>query len=114
MSGYVLAQPGPKHPLWPAVRRPECLRLLLERGADTHKAPGIMEQATSTNNRDAVRLLLQAGVDPDSKKDGTYTPLCSAIRDNRPELFTMLLAHGADPNLRALELPAWKCITHPD
>lgn len=104
--------PGPEHALWSAVSRPDCLRILLARGADMQKAPGIMEQATSINSVEAVRLLLQAGVDPNCKKDGIYTPLCSAIRDDRPDIVGLLLAHGADPNLMASEYPTWKCITH--
>ena len=104
--------PGPEHVLWSAVHRPGCLRILLARGADIRKTPGLMEQATSVNSIDAVRVLLQAGMDPNSKKDGIYTPLCSAIRDDRPDIFALLLSHGADPNLMASEYPAWKCITH--
>lgn len=104
--------PAPKHVLWPAIYRPACLRILLARGADIRKTPGIMEQATSINNIDAIRILLQAGIDPNSKKDGIYTPLCSAIRDNRRDIFTLLLANGADPNVMASEHPAWKCVTH--
>jgi ankyrin repeat protein len=104
--------PGPEHVLWSAVHRPGCLRILLARGADIKKAPGLMEQATSVNSIDAVRVLLQAGMDPNSKKDGIYTPLCSAIRDDRPDILALLLHHGADPNLMASEYPAWKCITH--
>ncbi|KGO47896.1 hypothetical protein PEX1_064950 [Penicillium expansum] len=104
--------PGPEHVLWSAVHRPGCLRILLAWGADVKKTPGLMEQATSVNNIDAVRVLLQAGMDPNSKKDGIYTPLCSAIRDDRPDILTLLLHHGADPNVMASEWPAWKCITH--
>ncbi|KAJ5295274.1 hypothetical protein PENANT_c001G04745 [Penicillium antarcticum] len=104
--------PGPEHVLWSAVHRPGCLRILLARGADVKKTPGLMEQATSVNNIDAVRVLLQAGMDPNSKKDGIYTPLCSAIRDDRPDILTLLIHHGADPNVMASEYPAWKCITH--
>ncbi|KAL4883563.1 ankyrin repeat-containing domain protein [Aspergillus karnatakaensis] len=104
--------PGPEHALWSAVYRHDCLRILLARGADIHKTPGLMEQATSVNSIDAVRVLLQAGVSPNLKKDGIYTPLCSAIRDDRPDIITLLLHHGADPNLMASEYPAWKCITH--
>ncbi|KAJ5770668.1 uncharacterized protein N7511_002719 [Penicillium nucicola] len=104
--------PGPEHVLWSAVHRPGCLRILLARGADIKKTPGLMEQATSVNNIDAVRVLLQAGMDPNSKKDGIYTPLCSSIRDDRPDILALLLHHGADPNLMASEYPAWKCITH--
>lgn len=104
--------PGPKHLLWPSVYQPAFLRLLLARGADFKKAPGIMELATSVNNIESVRVLLNAGVDPNAKKDGVYTPLCSAIRDNRGDIVTLLLANGADPNLQASEFPCFKCVTH--
>lgn len=104
--------PGPKHPLWPCTYRPKALQLLLARGANFKKCPGILELATSINNMESVTTLLKAGVDPNAKKDGTYTPLCSAIRDNRTELVSLLLANGADPNLMASEYPAFKCVTH--
>lgn len=104
--------PGPKHILWPSIYQPAFLRLLLARGADFEKAPGIMELATSVNNIESVRILLSAGVDPNSKKDGVYTPLCSAIRDNREEIVSLLLSSGADPNLPASEYPCFKCVTH--
>ncbi|PSR79962.1 ankyrin repeat-containing domain protein [Coniella lustricola] len=104
--------PGPKHLLWPSAYHPPFLRLLLQRGADFKKAPGIMELATSVNNIESVRTLLNAGVDPNAKKDGVYTPLCSAIRDNRGDIVTLLLANGADPNTPASEYPCFKCVTH--
>ncbi|GKZ34467.1 hypothetical protein AbraIFM66950_004742 [Aspergillus brasiliensis] len=104
--------PGPEHVLWLAISRPACLRLLLNSGADIKKTPGLMEQATSMNNIEAVRTLLEVGLDPNAKKDGTYTPLCSAIRDNRADILNLLLEHGANPNVMASEYPAWKCITH--
>ncbi|CAH0015525.1 unnamed protein product [Clonostachys rhizophaga] len=104
--------PGPKHMLWPATYQSPCLQLLLKHGADYKKAPGIMELAASVNNIESVRILLKAGVDPNAKKDGTYTPLCTSIRDNRPDIFHLLLNNGADPNTPALEYPCFKCITH--
>ncbi|RYP75513.1 hypothetical protein DL771_002398 [Monosporascus sp. 5C6A] len=104
--------PGPKHMLWPAVPMPRMLELLLARGADARKAPGVMELATSENNIESVRVLLKAGVDPNAKKDGIYTPLCSSIRDDRADIFDLLLANGADPNLPSAEYPAFKCVTH--
>ncbi|KAK7981633.1 hypothetical protein PG996_009324 [Apiospora saccharicola] len=104
--------PGPKHMLWPAIHHTPCLRLLLARGADPKKAPGVMELAASINNIESVRCLLKAGVDPNAKKDGVYTPLCSSIRDNRADIFQLLLANGADPNVPASEYPAFKCVTH--
>lgn len=104
--------PGPKHLLWPAAYQPPLLKLLLARGADCRRAPGVMELATSINNIESVRLLLHHGVDPNAKKDGVYTPLCSAIRDDRADIVTLLLANGADPNLPASEYPCFKCVTH--
>ncbi|KAJ4424447.1 hypothetical protein N0V82_000969 [Gnomoniopsis sp. IMI 355080] len=104
--------PGPKHLLWPSTYQPAFLRLLLARGADPRKAPGIMELATSVNSLESVRILLNSGVDPNAKKDGVYTPLCSAIRDNRADIVSLLLANGADPNVPASEYPCFKCVTH--
>ncbi|RDA85895.1 hypothetical protein CP532_2706 [Ophiocordyceps camponoti-leonardi (nom. inval.)] len=104
--------PGPKHMLWPATYQPPCLEVLLAHGADHKKCPGIMELATSINRVESVQMLLNAGVDPNAKKDGVYTPLCTSIRDNRGDIFQLLLANGADPNLRASEYPAFKCVTH--
>lgn len=104
--------PGPKHLLWPSTYQPAFLRLLLARGADHRKAPGIMELATSVNSIDSVRVLLSNGVDPNAKKDGVYTPLCSAIRDDRADIVSLLLANGADPNVPASEYPCFKCVTH--
>jgi ankyrin repeat protein len=104
--------PGPKHPLWPSTYKPQCLQLLLARGADPKKAPGIMELATSVNNIESISILLKSGVSPNIRKDGVYTPLCSAIRDNRPQIVSLLLASKADPNLPASEYPAFKCVTH--
>lgn len=71
-----------------------------------------VELAASINNIESVRCLLKAGVDPNAKKDGVYTPLCSSIRDNRADIFQLLLANGADPNVPASEYPAFKCVTH--
>ncbi|KAI5456465.1 ankyrin repeat-containing domain protein [Mariannaea sp. PMI_226] len=104
--------PGPKHMLWPATYQTPCLQAILKAGADPKKAPGILELATSVNNIESVRVLIKAGVDINAKKDGVYTPLCTSIRDDRPDIFHLLLSSGADPNCPASEYPAFKCITH--
>ncbi|KAL6708743.1 hypothetical protein ACN47E_002439 [Coniothyrium glycines] len=104
--------PGPKHPLWPSTYKPKALQLLLQRGADHKKTPGVMELASSLKKLDSVKILVEAGVSPNLRKDGVYTPLCSAIRDNSADIVTYLLEHGADPNFNASEYPAFKCITH--
>ncbi|KAF8851011.1 ankyrin [Acephala macrosclerotiorum] len=98
--------------LWPSTYQPQCLQILLSHGAEHKKCPGIMELAVSINNIESVRILLKAGVSPDIKKDGTYTPLCTAIRDDRPDLVKLLLSNGAGPNTMASEYPAFKCVTH--
>lgn len=103
---------GPKHPLWPATYLPPALKLLIEKGAKTRMASGNIELAASLNNIESIQILLDAGVSPNEKKDGVYTPLCSAIRDDRADIVKLLLAHKADPNLMASEYPAWKCISH--
>jgi ankyrin repeat protein len=104
--------PGPKHVLWPSISHSQCLQLLLSHGADYKKCPGIMELAASINSVESVRILLKAGVDPNTKNDGTYTTLCTAIRDNRTELLQLPLSNGADPNIMESEYPCFKCITH--
>lgn len=104
--------PGPKHPLWPSTYKPKALQLLLERGADTKKTPGVMELAASLKKLESIKVLLAAGVSPNLRKDGVYTPLCSAIRDNSSDIVTYLLENGADPNYNAAEYPTFKCITH--
>lgn len=104
--------PGPKIMLWPAVHQPAILEILLERGSDLRRAPGVLELATSINSRKAIDLLLKHGADPNAKKDGIYTPLCSAIRDNHEDLVELLIAAGADPNVTALEFPVYKCVTY--
>jgi ankyrin repeat protein len=104
--------PGPKHPLWPSTYKPKALQLLLQRGADHKKTPGVMELASSLKKLDSIKILINAGVSPNLRKDGVYTPLCSAIRDNSPDIVTYLLENGADPNFNAAEYPAFKCITH--
>ena len=104
--------PGPKHPLWPSTYKPKCLALLLARGADHKKTPGVMELASSLKKLESIKILIEAGVSPNLRKDGVYTPLCSAIRDDSRDIVTYLLENGADPNFNASEYPAFKCITH--
>jgi ankyrin repeat protein len=102
--------PGPKHLLWPSSYHAPCLKLMLDSGADPKKCPGLMELAASLNNIDSIRLLIKAGVDPNVRKDGVYTALCTSIRDNRNDIFELLLASGADPNLNASEYPTFKAV----
>jgi ankyrin repeat protein len=56
-----------------------------------------------------VRLLLEAGADPNRESGGESegTPVCAAASWGRTEVVRLLLQHGADPNQveRADEVP---------
>lgn len=93
-------QQGEGFPLAVAVRRPEILKMLLAAGADVKSYQGLIELAVWGNNLESVKILLEAGVPIDEKHQNCYTPLTTAVRDNRPEILAFLLAHGADPNLK--------------
>ena len=71
--------PAPKHPLWPSTYEPKALELMISRGADVKKAPGIMELASSINSIESVKILLKAGVSPNIKKDGIFVSFFNTI-----------------------------------
>ena len=98
-------QKGEGFPLAGAVRRPEILKMLLAAGADVKSYQGLIELAVWGNNLESVKILLEAGVPIDEKHQNCYTPLTTAVRDNRPEMLAFLLAHGADPNLKGEDVP---------
>jgi ankyrin repeat protein len=81
----------------------QCLRLLLDHATDV---PAIASQAlaapVSTNDLDAVRLLLEAGADPRRYVDDDGEP-CPAVyaavnAGCAAGLVELLLAHGAEPD----------------
>lgn len=86
-----------------AADPPACLRLLIDHGADV---AGLAEQALaapiSTDDVEAVRVLLEAGADPARYRNDDGEP-ASVVRAALAagcdlELIELLLAHGADPN----------------
>lgn len=86
-----------------------CLRLLLERGA-RNEGTNTLGAAISVADTEAVRLLLDAGVDPHvpipedafaeaDDKEATIAPVRAAIQwRGDAEMIELVLAHGADPN----------------
>jgi hypothetical protein len=64
--------PGPKHPLWPSTYKPKALQLLLARGSDHRKTPGVMELAASLKKLESVKILIEAGVSPNVRKVGLH------------------------------------------
>ena len=81
----------------------ECLRLLLHHAADVAQiARMALAAPISTNDTEGVRLLLEAGADPNRYADDADPPspvVYAAVRSGcSAELTGLLLAHGADPD----------------
>ena len=80
----------------------EAVAALLDHGADPQGDPrnplGVRPVHAATAHRDAaaLRLLLDAGADPDAAQRGGFTPLHAAAQHDDPELARLLLDHGAD------------------
>ncbi len=81
----------------------ECLRLLLGHATDVAQiARMALAAPISTNYTEGVRLLLEAGADPNRYADDADSPspvVYAAVRAGcSAELTGLLLAHGADPD----------------
>lgn len=57
-------------------------------------------KATERGETSIVRLLLSAGVSPNTQDKEGWTPLMLAARDNRQDILQMLLDSGAHPDVR--------------
>jgi len=81
--------------------RAPTVALLLERGADVgavaRNAMQVQPLHSATAGRDleSVRLLLDAGADPDARQHGGWTPLMAARQHGDAEIERLLLARGA-------------------
>jgi ankyrin repeat protein len=85
-----------------------CLRLLIDYGADVAElAEQALAAPISTNDLQAVRVLLEAGADPARYRndDGQPAPVVSAAlaAGCELELIELLLGHGADPDAPGLD-----------
>ena len=58
-----------------------------------------LEQCVKLNDVAALKAELEAGAPPDPQKAGSESPLELAATANSTEMVTLLLAHGANPNL---------------
>jgi len=89
--------------------RGDAVRLLVARGADVNAhargfngvapinsaaATSGSDEATST---ECVRILLEAGADPNARQRSGSTALHAAAQSRCGEMATLLLRHGADP-----------------
>jgi ankyrin repeat protein len=92
-----------------------CLRLLLGHAPDVAaSATTALSAPVSTGDTEAVRALLEGGVDPrryaDNEPGQEMSAVYAAVRDGSPaELIGLLITYGADPGLPGPDghSPAW-------
>jgi uncharacterized protein len=86
---------------------PEPVRVLLEHGADADDDAdnpfGVrpVHAASAAHDHETMRLLLEAGADPNQRQRGGFVPLHEAAHTDDVEMARLLLDHGADPALVA-------------
>jgi ankyrin repeat protein len=86
---------------------PDVVKVLLEHGADPDDDAdnpfGVrpVHAAGAAHDHETMRLLLEAGADPNQRQQGGFVPLHEAAHSDDVEMARLLLAHGADPKLAA-------------
>ena len=76
------------------------------------KSPEAFLKYIKANNKEAIRLLLEAGFDPNQNINSNF-PIYYAAKFNKPEIIEILLTKGANPN-RDLTSPLRFTILHKD
>jgi hypothetical protein len=89
-----VAAPAPVPVAVPGYQRPASIREVYSRHND-------LISATVLRDRASVKELLDDGKNPNVRQSDGITPLMIAVSNGDAEIATMLLAKGADPNLRA-------------
>jgi ankyrin repeat protein len=86
---------------------PGAVRVLLEHGADADDDAdnpfGVrpVHAASAAHDHETMKLLLEAGADPNQRQRGGFVPLHEAAHTDDVEMARLLLEHGADPALTA-------------
>ena len=114
LAALLAADPGSVHAVsgdgWTplhlaaAFAGPDAVRLLLEQGASVRAISANVQQnhplhaALALNSSvETVRLLLDAGADPNATQAGGFAPLHSAASAGKREAAQLLLERGANP-----------------
>ncbi|MDA0707692.1 MAG: ankyrin repeat domain-containing protein, partial [Proteobacteria bacterium] len=85
----------------------DAAELLLEHGADVNKVATngtdlrAIHSAVAGCHKDVVKVLLHYNPDINVKMVGGFTPLMSATALKADEIVDLLIAHGADKNIKA-------------
>jgi len=88
---------------------PDIARLLIERGANVNTPAANTQRvapahaAAAACDRATMRLLLEAGADPNAHQQLDYTAMHGAASRGDVEMAKLLLAHGADRNPKATD-----------
>jgi ankyrin repeat protein len=83
------------------------VELLLKNGADVNLGARNAQKVTalhagaSRGGAEIVKMLLEAGADPDPKQERGFMPLHSAAANGNAAVVTLLLKHGARANAKA-------------
>ncbi|RAL00777.1 ankyrin repeat domain-containing protein [Aspergillus ibericus CBS 121593] len=104
------------YPTWKCIihNRLHFLPTLVDAGADLFEPPGLVELAVQFNNIEALKWLVeQGGVNVNDRNAQGHTALTTAIRENRSEMLSYLLAHRANPAQRGQDWPVCMAVRSP-
>ncbi|KAH6972262.1 ankyrin repeat-containing domain protein [Ilyonectria sp. MPI-CAGE-AT-0026] len=105
--------PWQRSPLFQAVHAKDSriLSILLGKGADVTRVPGLLHYACSVGTLDSIQQLLNTDLDVNGVFDNSGffgTPLQVSVFSNRVDIVRLLLKHGADPNITVTTLLPWQ------
>ena len=102
---------GEDWPLLMSVKQPEMLKELLAVVHSPTSIHGLIEQAVQADQLESIKMLLKAGVSVEDKTAGAFSPLTTALREQKKELVRFLLYEAdANPNAPGEHLPLIKAI----
>jgi ankyrin repeat protein len=82
--------------------QPECVRVLLEHGADVHAVSPTfgnvtpLHSAAAADSLEIVRMLVEHAADVNARQNGGFTALDAAVQNENEELCRYLEEHGAE------------------
>ena len=81
----------------------DCVKLLLESGADIAATDSVLAIAAGSGNPECVRILIEAGADVNLTSEDKWTPLHFAAFNGHCECVKLLIDKGAKINSRDID-----------